>query len=70
MDAYAVMASSLTRPEFLSGLTKEDRDAALHVANVFHLVSDFLEGIAPSQVNLDVLIEAEKTYERLMGTVS
>lgn len=70
MDEYAVMASSLTRFEFLAGLTKEDRDAALRVANIFRLVSEFLEGIAPSQVNLDVLIEAEKTYERLMGTVS
>jgi hypothetical protein len=69
MDNYDVMARTLTSCGFLSSLTKEDRDAAMNAANAFVLVSDFLEGKAPSQVNLDVLIEAEKTYERLLKAV-
>jgi len=67
MNQYSVMASKLTRPKLLSVLSKEDREAAVHTANVLQLVSDFIEGIVPSQIQLADLIKAEETYERLTG---
>lgn len=70
MDQYSVMANNMTSLRLLMSLTQEDKAAAIQAANAFRLVSDFLEGKAPSQVTLDILIEAEKTYERLMKAVS
>jgi len=63
---YAIMAATLLRQSRLETMSPEDRNAAMQAANAFRVVEDFLERNAPCVITLDVLIEAEATYERLV----
>jgi hypothetical protein len=67
---YAVMAASLLQSSRLETMSKEDRDAAMKAANAFRIVEDFLERNAPCVITLEVLIEAEETYKRLVEDAS
>jgi hypothetical protein len=69
VNKYTTMANRIFRYSLLRSLTKEEREEAIDTANVFHLVSAFLEGVVPSQIPLEVLIKAEKTYSRLIGDI-
>jgi hypothetical protein len=65
MNKYSVLVQKLLHPSFLAPLSEADKKEAVHAANVFSLADAFLRGERPSSVGLDVLIEAEKTVERL-----
>jgi len=65
MNEYSVLVQRLLRPEFLASLSSEDKEAAVQAANTYSLADMFLRGECPSVVPLDVLIDAEKTVERL-----
>jgi len=65
MNKYSVLVQKLLHPAFLASLPKEDREPAVQAANTCSLADSFLRGEGPSVVPLDVLIDAEKTIERL-----
>ena len=67
---YAAMAAALTRTAHLEKLSPEERNAAMHAANAFRLVEDFLEHNAPCVVELEVLVQAEETYKRQIEDAS
>lgn len=67
LEKHGVLASRLTKLVSSCKLDEEDREAAIHAANVFRHVEEYMEGTRKTSLPIEVLAHAENIYARLVG---
>jgi len=67
LERHGVLAGRLTTLVSSCKLEAEDREAAIHAANVFRHTEEYMEGTRNLSLPLGVLVHAEKIYARLIG---
>jgi hypothetical protein len=67
LERHGAQAQKLSSLALTGKLDADDREAAVHAANIFHLMEDFMEGTRVISLPLPVLVHAEQVYARLIG---
>jgi hypothetical protein len=67
LEKHGIMASKLATLVLSGKLTGEDKKEAVQAANVLRLTEEYMEGTRQSTLPLDILIDAECVYARLVG---
>jgi hypothetical protein len=67
LERHGVLAGRLTKLVTSRKLDAEDSEAAIHAANVFRHAEEYMEGTRSVSLPLNVLVQAEKVYTRLIG---
>jgi hypothetical protein len=67
LEKHGILANRLTKLVTSRKLDVEDSEAAIHAANVFRHTEEYMEGTRSMALPLDVLIQAERVYTRLIG---
>lgn len=67
LEKHGIMASKLATLVLNGKVTGEDKKEAVQAANVFRLTEEYMEGTLPNTLPLDILVDAERVYARLVG---